>query len=79
VQRGPQGLYAWVLEGNDHVAMRPLKTSPVDSNTTIVTAGLGEGDRVVVNGQSKLQPGTAVTFTAPPPANVKSTEAGKPS
>jgi membrane fusion protein, multidrug efflux system len=61
VQRGPDGLYAWVVGSDGRVSMRALKTGPVDGDTTIVTAGLAERDRVVVDGQSKLQPNAPVT------------------
>ena len=39
---------------------RPIETAPVDNDTTIVTKGLKVGERVVVNGQYRLQAGTRV-------------------
>jgi multidrug efflux system membrane fusion protein len=66
VQRGPQGLYTWVVDANDTVAQRPIQTTPVDSDTTIVTKGVAPGERVVTNGQYRLQAGTHVdAHTAP--------------
>ncbi len=59
VQRGPDGLYVWVVDGGT-VAQRPVKTIPIDNKTTIVTSGLATGEQVVVNGQSRLEPGARV-------------------
>ena len=55
VQRGPQGLFAWVVTGADTAVARPIKVGPASAGLTIVTAGLSEGDRVVTEGQYKLQ------------------------
>jgi len=60
VQRGPNGLYSWVVDADDTVAQRPIETMPVDNEISIVTRGLSAGDRVVVNGQSRLEPGARV-------------------
>jgi multidrug efflux system membrane fusion protein len=60
VQRGPQGLYAWVVKPDNTAEQRPIETAPVDNDTTIVTKGLKVGERVVVNGQYRLQAGTRV-------------------
>jgi len=60
VQRGPQGLYTWVVDANETVEQRPIEATPIDSNTTIVTKGVAAGERVVTNGQYRLQAGTHV-------------------
>src|SRR5262245_3939490 len=60
VQRGPQGLYAWVVKPDKTAEQRPIETAPIDNDTTIVTKGLTVGERVVVNGQYRLQAGTHV-------------------
>jgi len=60
VQRGPQGLYAWVVKPDNTAEQRPIETAPVDNDTTIVTKGLSVGERVVINGQYRLQAGTRV-------------------
>jgi membrane fusion protein, multidrug efflux system len=67
VQRGPQGYYAWVVKSDNTVEMRPIDVTPVDTQVAIADNGLSAGDRVVVNGQSRLQPATRVdTKTAGP-------------
>ena len=60
VQRGPQGLYTWVVKPDNTAEQRPIETAPIDNDTTIVTKGLTVGERVVVNGQYRLQAGTRV-------------------
>jgi multidrug efflux system membrane fusion protein len=60
VQRGPQGLYAWVIKPDHTAEQRPIEAVPIDSDTTIVTKGLTVGEQVVVNGQYRLQAGTRV-------------------
>jgi multidrug efflux system membrane fusion protein len=60
VQRGPNGLYCWVVEADDTVAQRPIETMTVDNETSIVTHGVSAGERVVVNGQSRLEAGARV-------------------
>jgi multidrug efflux system membrane fusion protein len=67
VQRGPQGLLAWVI-GEDNVAKAvPIEVGPSSGDVTIVTAGLADGVRVVTNGYYKLQQNSPVTITASQP------------
>jgi membrane fusion protein, multidrug efflux system len=73
VQRGPQGLYAWIVTANDTAAVRPIQVGPTAGDLTIVTSGLEEGDRVVTDGQYKLQVNAPVTVTAPATATTRST------
>jgi multidrug efflux system membrane fusion protein len=68
VQRGPQGLFAWIVNTNDTAAVRPIQVGPTTGDLTIVTSGLQEGDRVVTEGQYKLQTNAPVTVSAPPTA-----------
>jgi len=44
---------------------RPIQVGPTSGDLTIVTAGLEEGDRVVTDGQYKLQVNAPVTVVAP--------------
>jgi membrane fusion protein, multidrug efflux system len=55
VQSGPQGLFTWVVAGNNMVEPRPIEVAPATDELTIVAAGLAEGERVVTAGQYKLQ------------------------
>jgi membrane fusion protein, multidrug efflux system len=73
VQRGPNGLFLWVVDSAGTVDQRPIKTIPIDNNTTIVTSGLAAGEKVVINGQSRLEPGSRV---APKTQTANATGAG---
>jgi membrane fusion protein, multidrug efflux system len=66
IQRGPDGIFTWVVGEGDVVQSRPITAGPTTGDVTIITAGLSEGERVVVNGQYKLRQKSKVTFTAPP-------------
>jgi len=65
LQRGPQGAYVYVIESNSTVSMRAVKTAPSQNGTVLVDTGLGAGERVVVDGQFRLQPGSAIVEVAP--------------
>jgi multidrug efflux system membrane fusion protein len=65
VQRGPQGLFAWIVTANDTAAVRPIKVGPTTGDLTIITSGVNEGERVVTGGQYKLQPNAPVTVSVP--------------
>jgi membrane fusion protein, multidrug efflux system len=69
VQRGPDGLYVWVVKQDNTVEQRPITTRTVSEDLAIATKGLAAGERVVVNGQSRLDSGTHVDIrnqNAPP-------------
>jgi multidrug efflux system membrane fusion protein len=68
IQSGPQGLFAWVVASDDTVQPRPIKVGPDAGDSTIVTAGLADGDSVVSAGQYKLQPKTKVVIAHGSPA-----------
>jgi multidrug efflux system membrane fusion protein len=55
VQRGPQGLFAWVVTSKDTAEPRPIKVGPTTGDLTVVTSGLSDGERVVTDGQFKLK------------------------
>jgi multidrug efflux system membrane fusion protein len=73
IQRGPRGLFAWVATANDTAAVRPIQLGPTTGDLTIVTSGLNDGDRVVTEGQYKLQANVPVTVSAPSATAVGST------
>ena len=71
VQRGPLGAYVYVLNGDDSVTRRVVQVGHEDDQASIVTAGLKPGDRVIVDGASRLTDGAKVKLTnaAPPVAD----------
>ncbi|MEX5339670.1 efflux RND transporter periplasmic adaptor subunit [Pseudomonas sp. I2] len=70
VQRGIDGHFVYRLDG-DKVTSVPVKVLYQDSTLNIV-AGVEPGDRLVLDGQSRLKPGAQVEVTpeAPAPAEM---------
>ena len=68
VQRGPQGLFAWIVTPKDTAEPRPIKVGPTTGDLTVVTSGLSDGERVVTDGQFKLKRDARVQVrvTSPP-------------
>jgi multidrug efflux system membrane fusion protein len=66
VQRGPQGLFAWIVTPESTAAVRHIQVGPTADDLTVIMSGLNEGDRVVIDGQFKLQTDAPVTVTSPP-------------
>jgi membrane fusion protein, multidrug efflux system len=62
VQQGPKGPYAYVVNPNDTVDIRPITVGQVSDGQALINSGLTANERVVVDGQYKLQPGTHVTI-----------------
>jgi membrane fusion protein, multidrug efflux system len=62
VQQGPQGPYAYVVNPDGSVAIRPIKVAQVSEGQALIDSGLKANEQVVVDGQYKLQPGTHVTI-----------------
>jgi membrane fusion protein, multidrug efflux system len=62
VQRGPQGLFVWVIRDDNTATVRNISVDDAlpSSDVAIIKEGLADGDRVVVAGQYRLQPGTRV-------------------
>ena len=63
VQRGPNGMYVYVLGPDNKAEMRSVTIGSTEDNWTLVESGLQGGDRVVVDGQYRLQPGATVEIT----------------
>ena len=60
VQRGPNGAYAYVIKDDLGVEMRPVTVARIEQGEALIDDGLSAGERVVVDGQYKLQPGSKV-------------------
>jgi len=63
IQRGPQGLVAWVITANNTAEPRVIEVGPTAGNLVIVTSGLNDGERVVIDGHYKLARNAPVTIT----------------
>jgi len=64
VQRGPNGMYVYVIKPDSTVAMQPVSVGQMSDQTSVVEKGLQAGDKIVVRGQYRLQPGTRVQASA---------------
>jgi multidrug efflux system membrane fusion protein len=73
VQRGPDGLYAWVIKSDDTVEQRPIQALTVSESLAVVTKGLSPGEHVVTDGQSRLDVGSRVVIK-PAPASTQSAD-----
>lgn len=60
VQRGPDGLFAWVVGPDETARVTPILTGRIGDGVAVVERGLKAGDRVVVNGQYRLRPDARV-------------------
>src|ERR1700728_1218312 len=62
VQQGSKGPYAYVVNPDSTVAIRPIKVAQISDGQALIDSGLKADEQVVVDGQYKLQPGTHVTI-----------------
>jgi len=60
VQRGPKGTFAYVIKPDNSVEMRPIEPGQDYGGQTLITKGLNLNERVVVDGQVRLQAGSKV-------------------
>jgi multidrug efflux system membrane fusion protein len=61
VQRGPKGVYAYVIKPDDTVEMRAVEVGQDYRGQSLITKGLAADERVVVDGQLRLQQGSKVS------------------
>jgi membrane fusion protein (multidrug efflux system) len=60
VMHGVQGSFVWLIGEGDKVEFRPVQLGASAENNVIVADGLKAGERIVVDGIMKVQPGAAV-------------------
>lgn len=65
LQRGPDGLYVWVITAQNTAEQRPVEAQTVNPTTAIISKGLKPGERVVLEGQSRLDTGLHVNIRPP--------------
>lgn len=65
IQRGPQGTFVYLVDNSNTVEVRPVQLALTQGNTVVIASGLQAGERVVTDGQEKLQAGSRVTPQAP--------------
>jgi membrane fusion protein, multidrug efflux system len=77
IQRGPQGTYVYLVGQGNVATIRPITIAQTTGDTAGLTAGLKQGDVVVIDGQDKLQDGSKVVPSTAPAADA-SPDAAKP-
>jgi len=60
VQQGPNGSYLFVIKPDDTVEMRIVEVSQTGQGLAVIKKGLQAGERIVVDGQFRLDQGTKV-------------------
>jgi membrane fusion protein, multidrug efflux system len=60
VQLGPSGTFVWVIGADGKVQMRPVSPFDLGDGQTLVKSGLQANEKVVVDGQYRLQAGSLV-------------------
>jgi len=62
VQQGPNGAYAYVIKPDNTVEVRPITVAEISEGRALIDKGLDANERVVTDGQYKLQPGVRVAL-----------------
>lgn len=62
VQRGPDGVFAWVATADNKADVHPLQLGPESGDQVIVKSGIADGDRVITDGYFRLQRDSQVTL-----------------
>ncbi len=65
IQTGPDGRYVFIVNADDTVEARPVTLAVMEDKKAIISEGLAGGERVVVDGQLKIQPKGKVRVRAP--------------
>jgi multidrug efflux system membrane fusion protein len=78
VQRGQNGMYAYVIDADGKASTRPIQIDAgnSDARLVVVTQGLTAGERVVSDGQYRLTPGARVVEVQAGAAGAASAPAG---
>ena len=55
IQRGQNGLFVWTVNAGSVAEAHPIDSGPASGDLTVIEKGVAAGDRVVTDGQYKLQ------------------------
>ena len=67
VQRGSQGMFVYVVQPDQTVALRTVKLGPADGQRQAIADGLKPGEMVVTDGTDRLRPGSQVEVASARP------------
>ena len=60
VQRGPAGMFVYVVDANMVSSTRPIQLASLQGDYALIAGGLQAGEIVVADGQNQLKPGSKV-------------------
>ena len=66
VMTGQQGTYVYTIDTAGSAKQRPVTVARTVDSLSIISSGVKEGERVIVDGQSRLVPGSKVTIKGAP-------------
>jgi len=61
IQRGPQGMFVYVVGADQKAAVRPVQIERTEGDVSMLASGLEPGEQVVADGQFQLRPGSRVS------------------
>ena len=74
IMQGPDGYYAYTVNPDNTVQRHPVDVAGMQDGLAVVTQGIANGDKVVVDGQYRLSEGSRIKIdTASPPAPAAAT------
>ncbi len=65
VQMGQEGSYVFVIRPDDTVEMRPVEVARTAGQEAVIADGLSVGERIVTEGQLRLEPGSKIEIAQP--------------
>ena len=65
IQRSPQSTFVWLVKPDSTVELRNVDVQLTEGDRAAIRSGLAAGDRVVIDGVDKLQPGSKVQLASP--------------
>ncbi|WP_343741889.1 efflux RND transporter periplasmic adaptor subunit [Herbaspirillum huttiense] len=70
IQRNQQGTYVYAIDQDDKANMQPVKVDRIQDGVAVLAAdsGVTADQRVVIDGQYKLKPGSRIVESKPQPA-----------
>lgn len=78
VQTGQQGTYTYVIGADLKAELRPVKTGPRREGLTVISEGLGAGEKIVTDGHMRVAPGQEVRVISDAPEAAPAPEAAAP-
>jgi multidrug efflux system membrane fusion protein len=64
IQRGPNGLFIYVVDDRNHAVLRLVIAQYQDQDRAVIEKGVADGERVITAGQYVLQNGSPVAIAA---------------